>query len=55
MQLKHGSGREMCVPFSLEALITSNETDVDGSETKRAKKSDTASSSSQSERIRCHV
>ncbi|XP_008453310.2 uncharacterized protein LOC103494067 isoform X1 [Cucumis melo] len=52
--LKHGSGREMCVPFSLEALITSNETDVDGSETKRAKKSDTASSSSQSERIRCH-
>ncbi|XP_038878310.1 uncharacterized ATP-dependent helicase YprA isoform X4 [Benincasa hispida] len=51
--LKHGSRREICVPFSLEALITPNETDVDGSEAKRGKKCDTASSS-QSDRRQCH-
>lgn len=55
MQLKHGSRKEIFVPFSLEALITSSETAVDGSEAKRAKKCDTASSSSQSDRIQCHV
>lgn len=53
MQLQHGSRSEM--PFSLEDLITAKESAVNGNEAKRAKKSETASSSSRSGRIQCHV
>lgn len=55
MQLRHGSRSEICVPFSLEDLITPKESSVHGGEEKRRKKSDTASSSSKSDQIQCHV
>ncbi|XP_023531211.1 uncharacterized protein LOC111793522 isoform X1 [Cucurbita pepo subsp. pepo] len=52
--LRHGSRSEICVSFSLEDLITSKASAVDGNEAKRAKKSDMASSSSKSDRVQCH-
>ncbi|XP_022135057.1 uncharacterized protein LOC111007140 isoform X2 [Momordica charantia] len=52
--LRHGSRSEICVPFSLEDLITPKESSVHGGEEKRRKKSDTASSSSKSDQIQCH-